>query len=195
VAKSLAVAGESEQARMLAQEAVQAAQGVSDRWQQPGALAAAAAALVAVGGLDQAEEAIRGIADPDRQQEALAALVERIAEAGHRKRAAALAHRITSPGQQATALAAAGELDSAEEVARRVTDPAERAISLMSVALAAGPERAHSLSAAAVTEALAVCRWTQLLGYLSKLQPAVLSAIASEYLRQRPQRSPVGESA
>jgi hypothetical protein len=65
----------------------------------------------------------------------------------------------------------------------------------MSVALAAGPERAHSLSAAAVTEALAVCRWTQLLGYLSKLQPAVLSAIASEYLRQRPQRSPVGESA
>jgi len=112
-----------------------------------------AEAAAAAGDLDRAEEIARTITDPDGRAEALVFLAE--------------------------AAAAAGHVGRAEEVACAINDPDKQALAFAAVAQETEPTYARSF----IARALALGDWTALLDALVQIQPAVVIAITSDYVK------------
>ena len=82
------------------------------------------------------------------------------------------------------AAAGAGDLDRAQELARLITNPGQKARTLVDLARGAKPHQARSLLAWALT----VDKWQSLVEILVRADPSAVTAIADEYLSASSER-------
>ncbi len=185
VARTLAEAGQHEQAAAMASQAETVARSITDPDRQARALTEVAGALAEAGQHEQAETVARSITDPGWQARALAAVAGALAGAGQHEQAGTVARSITDPGWQARALAAvagalagAGQHEQAGTVARSITDPGWQAQVLMVVAGALAKAGQHEQAAAMASRAATVSRSITDPGWQARAVAEVAGALA-----------------
>jgi len=171
VARTLADAGQHQQAATVAGEAEAAARSITGLYRREAALARVAEALAGAGQHQQAEAVARSIRGLDRRADALVQVAGTLAGAGQHHEAArvagqaeAAARSITDVGRQADVLthiadelAMTGQHQQAAVAARSITDPGRQADALARVAgtLARAGQRQQAARVAGQAEAAA----------------------------------------
>jgi tetratricopeptide (TPR) repeat protein len=136
--------------------------GIIGSVSEPGRHAMRVTAMIAdAGELDRAETVAHSIGGPGRRGEALATLARSAARAGYHQRATRLANQ-------------------AAELTSSITDPDRQASVLIGLAEHVEPVRARQL----IARTLRTSHWTRSLEALVHLQPAVVIAVADEYLNR-----------
>ncbi|MEU1357473.1 hypothetical protein ABZ410_26740 [Streptomyces cinnamoneus] len=183
IAQQLASAGDPERAEQLAYS-------IASPPLRQRVLGTVASTTAKSGHLIRAERIARTISDASRRAKALAAIAQSAAGFGSLDEGERIAQSIADPIQRARALSSVayacagdGDLLRAENMATVIADPFERAKVLTALAVDFETDR----SAGLLAQALSVGHWSICLPALVRLNPEIVTAVATEFLRANDQ--------